>query len=309
MRREPVADEVLVGRVRAALGRFVSHPHAVQATVGHGLVTLAGPILTREVAPLLRAVKAVPGVRAVQSRLVPYAEAGNISALQGGVPRRGHRFEFLQDNWSPAARLVAGTLGGLFVARGVAKGGASGMASGVAGGAILARALSNLDLATLVGFGAPERGLEVQKTIRVNAPLEQVYEFWSDYANFPRFMRHVRHVRVQGDESSWIVDGPAGMPVEWRSRVLRRIPNSLIQWRSTADSPVKHEGWVRFDRDGNGGTRLTVRLCYLPPAGMLGHAVATIFGADPKTEMDDDLMRMKGMIETGHAPHDAAQPA
>ena len=46
----------------------------------------------------------------------------------------------------------------------------------------------------------------------------------------------------------------------------------------------------------------------VPPAGAFGHAVAALFGADPKSEMDVDLLRMKAMIETGRAPHDAAQP-
>jgi hypothetical protein len=32
-----------------------------------------------------------------------------------------------------------------------------------------------------------------------------------------------------------------------------------------------------------------------------------LFGADPKKEMDEDLMRMKSFIETGCVPHDAAQ--
>ena len=309
MRREPASDEVLVGRVRAALGRVCSHPHAVQVTIQQGVVTLKGPILEREVAPLRHAVKAVPGVRSVHSQLERHREAGRISSLQGGVPRRGRRFEFLQDNWSPAARLLAGSLGTLLVLRGLARGGLPGMTRSVLGGALMARALSNVDLATLVGLGDAENGIEAQKTISVDAPIEQVYAFWSDYQNFPYFMRHVRHVRVQGEESSWIVDGPAGVPVEWRSRVVRRIPNSLIEWRSNADSPVKHEGAVRFDRLGERGTRVSVRVCYLPPAGALGHAVATMFGADPKTEMDDDLMRMKSMLETGRAPHDAAQPA
>jgi hypothetical protein len=34
-----------------------------------------------------------------------------------------------------------------------------------------------------------------------------------------------------------------------------------------------------------------------------------MFGADPKSEMDADLLRMKTMIETGRAPHGAARPA
>lgn len=309
LRREPVSDEVLLGRVRAALGRVVSHPHAVHAAVEAGSVTLEGPILEHEVAPLMHAVKAVPGVRAVRSQLEAHREPGKVSALQGGRIRRGERFEFFQDNWSPAARLLAGTLGAALVLRGFVKGGAGGMASGLAGGALAARALSNVDLATLIGLGEAEDGIEVQKTINVNAPVRQVFSFWRDYQNFPHFMRHVREVRVQGERSHWIVDGPAGVPVEWTSEVTRVIPDSLIEWRSTPDSPVKQEGSVRFDANGNGGTRVSVRVCYLPPAGALGHALASVFGADPKSEMDDDLMRMKSMIETGKAPHDAAQPA
>jgi len=64
---------------------------------------------------------------------------------------------------------------------------------------------------------------------------------------------------------------------------------------------------VLFEPNENGGTEVTVRLSYNPPAGAIGHAIAKAFGADPKSEMDQDLMRMKAMIETGNVPHDAAK--
>jgi hypothetical protein len=48
-------------------------------------------------------------------------------------------------------------------------------------------------------------------------------------------------------------------------------------------------------------------MSYVPPAGVLGHAVAALFGADPKQDMDDDLLRLKTFIETGITPHDAAE--
>jgi uncharacterized membrane protein len=299
LRREPVSDEVLRGRVRATLGRYVSHPHAVHVAVSHGWVTLSGPILAHEVHPLLRAVKHVAGVRGIDNHLEPHDEPGNIPSLQGGAARRGQRFELLQDNWSPAARLVTGLVGSGLILRG-------GILGSFAGGALLARALSNLDLATLVGLGDADDGIEVQKTINVNAPVEQVFRFWTDYENFPRFMANVLEVRVHGNRSHWVVHGPAGVPVEWNSEVSRTEPNALIEWRSTPDSPVKQEGSVRFEPNEERGTRVTVHLRYLPPVGALGHAVATIFGADPKHEMDADLMRMKTMIETGKPPHDAA---
>jgi hypothetical protein len=44
-----------------------------------------------------------------------------------------------------------------------------------------------------------------------------------------------------------------------------------------------------------------------PPGGAIGEAVARLFGGDARSEMDDDLQRMKALIETGRFPHDAAQ--
>jgi uncharacterized membrane protein len=47
-------------------------------------------------------------------------------------------------------------------------------------------------------------------------------------------------------------------------------------------------------------------MSYNPPAGAIGHAIATLLGTDPKSEMDEDLMRVKSYIETGHIPRDSA---
>ena len=107
--------------------------------------------------------------------------------------------------------------------------------------------------------------------------------------------------------SRWTVAGPAGVPVHWTAEVTRIEPGRLIEWCCSSDSDVWHQGRVAFDDNGNGGTRVQVEMSYVPPAGALGHAVATLFGADPKSEMDADLMRMKSMIESGNPPHDAAR--
>ncbi len=306
----PVSDETLVERVRAALGRAVSHPHAIEVLVDQGHVNISGPILADEVRPLLRCVRAVAGVRGLSDRLEVYPERGHVSALQGGVPRSGAQFEFFQDNWSPAARLLVGALGAGLMVHSLAEQGPAGRlrgaALGFAGGALLARAVSNRAIADILGLGGP--WIAVQKVIHVAAPLEEVFSFWTDYQSFPRFMSKVREVRELGDGASrWVVAGPAGVPVHWTAEVTAIEPRALIAWRATQDSIVRHEGSVRFAPE-NSGTRISVQLRYTPPAGAFGHAVAVLFGADPKSEMDADLMRMKAMIETGRAAHDAARP-
>jgi uncharacterized membrane protein len=52
---------------------------------------------------------------------------------------------------------------------------------------------------------------------------------------------------------------------------------------------------------------VTVRLSYSPPAGAIGHGIATLLGADPKRQMDDDLARMKAFIERGEVPSEGAR--
>jgi uncharacterized membrane protein len=312
---EPVGDEVLVGRVRAELGRFVSHAHAIEVAAEGGHVTLSGPILAEEVRPLLRCVRRVPGVRAVSDRLTVHEDASHVSALQGGQPAPGSRFELMQENWSPAARLAVGSLGtGLLASALRARGAGPCALLGLTGGALVTRAATNMSFSRLLGLSG---GVTVQKVINVDAPVSEVFAFWTDYQNFPRFMHNVREVQVLDDRSSptgepmsrWVVAGPAGVPVQWNAELVEMVPESLLKWRSTSDSAVKHEGWVRFEANGHGGSRITVRLCYVPPGGAFGHAVAALFGADPKSEMDSDLLRMKTIIETGRAPHDAARPA
>jgi uncharacterized membrane protein len=48
-------------------------------------------------------------------------------------------------------------------------------------------------------------------------------------------------------------------------------------------------------------------MSYTPPAGAIGHGLALLLGADPKSQMDEDLARMKAFIERGSMPREAAQ--
>jgi uncharacterized membrane protein len=102
------------------------------------------------------------------------------------------------------------------------------------------------------------------------------------------------------------VYGPLVAPVEWDSVVTQVVPDQFIAWCTTPGSPVRHAGRVHFQDEAD-GTRVQVEMSYNPPAGALGHVVAALFGADPKKEMDEDLMRTKALVETGRTPHDAAE--
>ncbi|MGE0127780.1 MAG: SRPBCC family protein [Blastocatellales bacterium] len=308
-KRKEAFDGALTARVRSKLGRAVSHPHAIGVTVNHGQVTLSGPVLANEVKGLIKRVSKIPGVREVRNELMTHMQAGAVPGLQGGRPRMKNRWAFAQTNWSPTARLFACATGGALMGYCLKRRDLPAAGLGTLGFGLFVRGLTNLETKRLVGIGAGDSAIKAHKAININAPIQRVYEFFTNYQNFPRFMTNVREVRPAGaGRSQWIVSGPMGLPVRWAARITENIPNERISWETLPGSLVKSSGTIQFHPNNNGGTRVDIKLLYNPIVGAAGHALAKIFGADPKSEMDEDLLRMKTMIETGHAPHDAANP-
>jgi uncharacterized membrane protein len=199
-------------------------------------------------------------------------------------------------------RLLVGAGGAAMTAAGSVRGGVTGALATTAGVGLLARAVTNLDARRLIGVGAGRRAVDIHKTIHVLAPVEEVFAFWDNVENFPRFMSHLKQVRRIGDgRTHWAASGPAGLSMEWTAVETRREPNQLLAWSSEPGSALQSAGAVRFRPDPNGGTLIDVQMSYNPPAGAIGHAFAAIFGLDPKSAMDDDLVRLKSLIEYGKA--------
>lgn len=295
LHEDGVDDTVLHERVRAAIGRAVSHPSAISVTAFDGQITLNGQVLENELDALIRQVRQVRGVREVRNELEMHHTALGVSSLQGEGRRPGRGSS--TPRWAPAVRLAVGTLGSLLAVRGLRR-------TGVGGGAL---AGSGLGLVTWAIRKGPWTGrrtagetIEVQKTIRVNAPLEQVWDVWSNLEQFPRFMAHLREVRrTYKNRSHWVAAGPAGVPVEWDAIVTEWVPNMRIAWTSAQGSVVETDGSVSFTPMPEGDIQIDVRMSYTPPAGALGHVVAAFFGADPKRGMDEDMARLKSLLEQG----------
>lgn len=275
LRAERPPDEVLAARVRARVGRLVARPHGISTDVKDGHVLVTGTLREGERAQLLAGIAGVRGVHGIEDH-VEEREEGPARQAAG-----------MRLRWTPAMRLVAGMAGG-FVA-------------GWAG----RRKMRLLELAGLYAavraVRPPLSQVVFHKTLHVRAPVEAVFHYYSDFSNFPRFMNHVRQVRVLDSERShWVVEGPAGVPVEWDARITALDPNRMLAWRSEDDSPIQLEGRAQFIPE-DGGTRLEIQLAYRPPAGSFGHLIAALFGRDPKHELDDDLLRFKSLLEEGKA--------
>ena len=154
---ELIPDAVLAERVRARMGRLVSHPRSLDVTVARGHVVVSGQVLRPEVRRLLGTIGRMPGVLAVESHLEIHEEAAHVSGLQGETWRPGARFELLQERWSPAARFGMGLLGVNLLANAARRRGLLSLGLGVVGAGVLTRAVTNLSFRRLIGYGPAGR--------------------------------------------------------------------------------------------------------------------------------------------------------
>lgn len=155
----------------------------------------------------------------------------------------------------------------------------------------------------------------VGRSVTINRPRQELYEFWRNFENLPQFMHNLRRVTVADERRShWVVEAPAGKTVEWDSTVTADEPGRLIAWRSQEGASVRNSGQVEFRDSPEGrGTVVTVTLTYDPPGGTVGQLLGKLFQKEPKVQARQDLRRFKQLMETGEiataAPPDAAPRA
>jgi len=149
-----------------------------------------------------------------------------------------------------------------------------------------------------------DRGIHVREAIRLEVPLEVVYNFWRRLENLPRFMSHVNEVQdLGGGRSHWVAEGPADVPVEWDAEIINDVPNEVIGWRSIAGSEIATAGSVRFSTVRQGrSTQLSVHLQYAAPGGQAARLLAFVLGRDPASMVREDLRRVKQLLEAGEVP-------
>src|SRR5256885_1640117 len=132
---------------------------------------------------------------------------------------------------SAQARLIYGLAGGALITygikNGIKRGSFLGGLTAVVGADLLTHGATGHHLHEALGITdghAGRRGMsriphqlgvQVHRSVLVNATPEKAYEFVRDLENFPRFMKHVKTVYFTGEKRChWVVRGPAGMQVE-----------------------------------------------------------------------------------------------
>jgi uncharacterized membrane protein len=157
-----------------------------------------------------------------------------------------------------------------------------------------------------------QRGIHVEEAFLINRSPEELYQFWRNFENLPQIMSHLEEVKVNDDKrSTWKAKAPAiaGGSVTWEAEITSDEPNSRIVWKSLPGSEVSNVGEIRFSKAmGDRGTEVHVSMEYLPPAGKVGHWLATLFGKSPDTQIREDLRNFKRLMETGEIVTVKGQP-
>lgn len=295
LRHEHLEDRVLVERIRSRMGRIVSHPHKIHVASDEGVVTLWGQTSQDEALELARTVSGMRGVNELRDHIEicdPEPEAP-----RPHNPLRQARLA-TRLNWSPRQRLAATVAGAAVAAYGWRRRDKLGFCLSVLGAGLTAQGWMKHNVHSILALSEDCPGFELERTVRINAPISDIYDFWCNPENYPKVFSHIAAIERQGENLyRWTINGPAGIPFHWEGMITRTIPNTIVEWKSLPGSAVGNFGIARFDPNYDASTRVHIRMFYRPPAGILGRFLAELFGTDPKKVLDQDLARLKRIFE------------
>jgi uncharacterized membrane protein len=140
--------------------------------------------------------------------------------------------------------------------------------------------------------GKKTRRLPIQRWTDVALPVDQVYEEWTKFDQFPQFMHRVLDVeQKEPDKISW-QEKIWFSKRQWEGRVTERRENDRIVW--TTKGGMSHKGIVSFHELSPNLTRVMVDMEFEPNGVMEKMASGLRF---VKRAVESDLARFKSFVE------------
>lgn len=135
--------------------------------------------------------------------------------------------------------------------------------------------------------------LEHTVQVEVEAPIDHVWSLWSDLEQMPKWMNWIESVKVLEDNpelSRWTL-ASGNLQFSWKSRILKQIPNQIIQWESV--DGLSNRGAIRFYDRGAQGSIVKMTISYAIP-GFLGQLMDNLFlGRFVESTIQEDLNRFR----------------
>ena len=136
------------------------------------------------------------------------------------------------------------------------------------------------------------RRMPIQQSVDVAAPLETVYDQFTQFEDFPKFMHRVEKVEQRDDEHVVFTEKMWGVRRQWEAEIVEQRPDERIVWKT--NSGMNHVGVVTFHELAERLTRVELNLD-LDPDGMVEKIAR---GARfVKRAARADLKRFKAFVE------------
>ena len=135
---------------------------------------------------------------------------------------------------------------------------------------------------------------KVDESIDVRVPVQQAYNQWTQFEDFPKFMEGIQSVQQLDDgHVKWVAE-VRGETREWTTEITEQRPDEKIAWK-TIGGEVKNDGIVTFEQLGDAQTRINVEM------DVEGEAAENVAGdllGVVKAQVRGDLERFKQLIES-----------
>jgi len=138
----------------------------------------------------------------------------------------------------------------------------------------------------------------VEKMIDVNRPINDVYNQWTQFEDFPHFLPGVKAVRQLDDTHVHWEAEIFGKHEEWDAEITEQEPDKRISWKSI--SGVPNAGTVRFEPlEGGRCTRVRLAMAYEPQGAIekAGDALGLV-----DAQVQRAVTQFKSFIESRGAP-------
>ena len=135
---------------------------------------------------------------------------------------------------------------------------------------------------------------KIQDSIEVQGPVQQAYNQWTQFEDFPKFMEGIQSVQqLDNTHVHWVAE-IRGETREWTTEITEQQPDERVAWK-TIDGEVKNDGVVSFEQIARDQTRVNVQM------DVEGESTAENVAGDllgvVKSQVHGDLERFKELIE------------
>lgn len=135
--------------------------------------------------------------------------------------------------------------------------------------------------------------LEHSEQVEVPVSVQTAWDLWSNLELMPQWMGWIDAVEVLQDKpdlSRWTLSG-GGLTFTWLSRILKEIPNQIIQWESVDGLP--NRGAIRFYDRKQDTSVVKLTVAYKIP-GVVGEFMDNLFlGNVVESNLKSDLQRFR----------------